>query len=183
MTTIRRLDAILSSLETVLIVVLTLVALTLAFLQVVLRYAFNTGIHWLEAALVTALVWAMLIGAVRAARDGLHPRVELVAAALPAKGRALLNVLALAAAFALSLYFLEDSLFYAGFLRMVNSLHPELGIPDIYPFLIVPIASGLMALRQALVAWALWFDPASHTPDRVFLERMADVQHAEGVMK
>ncbi|MGO4855326.1 TRAP transporter small permease [Phaeovulum sp. W22_SRMD_FR3] len=176
---IQRLDRILSGIETALIVGLTLSALGLAFLQVVLRYVFNTGLHWLEAALVIALVWAMLIGAVRAVRDGMHPRVELLAQILPARPRAVLNVLALAAAFGLSIYVLKDAVFYAGFLRMVQSIHPELGIPDIYPFLIIPIATGLMALRQALVAWALWSDPAALEPDRVFAERMDGRTHHE----
>lgn len=67
---IRAVDRALSALEITMIVVLTLAGLAMAFVQVILRYVFNTGVHWLEAGLVTALVWAMLFGAVRAVRTG-----------------------------------------------------------------------------------------------------------------
>lgn len=165
---VARLDAILRATESTLIVILTLIGLGMAFLQVILRYVFNTGIHWLEAGLVTALVWAMLIGAVRAVREGLHPRVDLLPTLVPAKFRALLNVAALAATLALMIYFLLDSIFYARFLNRFNALHPELGIKQLYPFLIIPIVTALMTLRYGLLAWALWFRPDALSADEQF---------------
>lgn len=177
---IQRIDRGLSAFETIMIVGLTLLALGMAFAQVIMRYAFNTGIHWLESALVTALVWAMLLGAVRATRDGLHPRVELVAALVPAWLRAILNFLALGAAFALSVFYLKDSYFYADFLMMIDSTHPELGIPDIYAFVIIPVITGLMAVRQIFLAIALWSDPSSHEPDRLFRIMMGDNAPRQG---
>ena len=82
---IQKIDRALCAFETLMVVTLTLAGLAMAFVQVVLRYLFNTGVHWLEAGLVTALVWAMLFGAVRAVREGSHPRVELLPAMMPPK--------------------------------------------------------------------------------------------------
>ena len=155
-------------------VVLTLVGLAFAFLQVVLRYVFNTGIHWLEAGLVTALIWAMLIGAVRAVREGYHPRVELLPNLVSPKVRAVLNFAAMTAAFLLAAFFLWDSVFYANFLNMIGATHPELGIKQVYPFLIVPIITALMLVRYALVAWALFSEPDSHAPDATFRRMVGD---------
>ena len=169
-----RLDRALCVIESLLIVTLTLIGLVLATLQVVLRYVFNTGIHWLEAGLVTALIWAMLIGAVRAVREGVHPRVDLVPVLAARRVRAILNFLALAAAFLLACYFLWDSVFYARFLNTINALHPELGIKQVYPFLIVPIITALMALRYGLVAWALCFQPDAHSPEEQFRLEVGD---------
>ncbi|SIO07431.1 TRAP transporter large permease [Vannielia litorea] len=59
---IQLLDRLLSTYEKALIVVLTLAALVMAFSQVVLRYAFNTGIHWLEAGLAQAFVGHLRAG-------------------------------------------------------------------------------------------------------------------------
>lgn len=167
---LKRLDDILSAIEVALIVSLTLAGLAMAFVQVVLRYVFNTGVHWLEAGLVTALIWAMLIGAVRAVRQGLHPRVDLVVDMVSPRGRAVLNFLALLATLALIGLFLWDAIFYGSFINMINVLHPELGIKLIYPFLIIPISMGLMAVRYALLAVAFWRQPDSHSLDGAFRE-------------
>ncbi|WP_368188551.1 TRAP transporter small permease [Aestuariibius sp. HNIBRBA575] len=172
---IKKLDRLLSTIEIWSMVTLTLVGLAFAFLQVVLRYVFNTGIHWLEAGLVTALIWAMLIGSVRAVREGYHPRVDLVPNLVGPKARATLNVLALASAFLLSCVFLWDSVFYAKFINMINALHPELGIKQVYPFLIVPIITFLMLIRYGLVAWTLVTDPSSHAPDATFRRSVGDL--------
>jgi TRAP-type C4-dicarboxylate transport system permease small subunit len=155
-------------------VALTLVGLTFAFLQFVLRYVFNTGIHWLEAGLVTALIWAMLIGAVRAVREGFHPRVELLPNLVSPKLRAVLNVLAIGAAFLMAAYFLWDAVFYARFVNMIGATHPELGVKQVYPFLIVPIITALMLLRYGLLAWALFSEPDSHAPDATFRRKVGD---------
>jgi len=177
---IKALDRLLCSLENVMIVVLTLAGLVMAFLQVVLRYVFNTGIHWLEAGLITALVWAMLFGASRAVREGLHPRVELLPHLAGPRTRALLNFLGLAAALALSVYFLWDSIFFAHFVNMINALHPELGIKQVYPFLIVPIITAMLTLRYGLLLWVLFSKPDAMSADELFRAQTAPAQPGYG---
>ncbi|GLQ35082.1 hypothetical protein GCM10007939_13650 [Amylibacter marinus] len=162
---LKKFDGLLSVIETWFMVSLFLLGLALATLQVVLRYVFNTGIHWLEAGLVTALIWAMLFGAVRAVRDGFHPRVDLVPSLASPKVRAVLNFIGIGSAFALSTYVLIDAVFYAKFINMINVLHPELEIKMVYPFLIVPIMAALMTLRYALVLYTLCFNPSATSPD------------------
>lgn len=169
---IRQIDRALCAFETAMSVGLTLLGLGLAFLQVVLRYVFGTGIHWLEAALVTALVWGMLFGAVRAVREGAHPRVELLPAMMPRRVRAVMNVLAWSATTALVVFYLSDAVFYAKFLKMINALHPELGILQLWPFLITPLMTALMALRYALLAVVLWHRPDSETPEFDYREAL-----------
>lgn len=170
---VRWLDRILCLVEDVFIVVLTLAALVMATAQVVLRYVFSTGIHWLEAALVTAVIWAMLLGASRAVREGLHPRVDLLAHIVRRPFRVVLNGLALAAALALSIVILSDSVFYAQFLQMINALHPELGINQVYPFLIVPVMATMMTVRYLLLGWAMLSDPGTLSPEGLFRAKVA----------
>lgn len=169
---IQKIDRALCAFETLMVVTLTLAGLAMAFVQVVLRYLFNTGVHWLEAGLVTALVWAMLFGAVRAVREGSHPRVELLPAMMPPKIAATMNCAALIATFALVVFYLSDAVFYGKFLNMINALHPELEIKQVYPFLVIPIITALMALRYGLLAIVLWRTPATHTPEFDYRERM-----------
>ncbi len=171
---IKLIDKWLCHIEDLLIVVLTVLGLGMATLQVILRYVFNTGIHWLEAGLVTALIWAMLFGAVRAVREGHHPRVDLIPHLVPPAARAALNAVALIATGALVLFFLSDAVFYARFLNMINALHPELGVLQLYPFLIVPIITALMAIRYAMIAWALFKSPDAMSPEGNFRMLMGE---------
>ena len=53
-------------------------ALVVGVGQVFARYVLNLGVVWSEEAFVKFTVWACLIGAARAVRDGLHVRVDLV---------------------------------------------------------------------------------------------------------
>lgn len=179
----KKLDDILSLIENTLIVVLTLAGLAMAFLQVILRYVFNTGIHWLEAGLVTALIWAMLLGSVRAVRDGLHPRVDLLPLIVPPKVRALLNFISLGITFLLVGYFFLDSIYYASFIDTINVLHPEFGFKQLYPFLIIPIVTALMTLRYAMLAWGLWFNPSAEDIEENYRELLKKNSVKEQVKK
>lgn len=181
---IRIFDRALSALEITMIVGLTLVGLAMAFVQVILRYVFNTGIHWLEAGLVTAVVWAMMFGALRAVRMGAHPRVDLVHGLVAARARAVLNCLALLVTLALTGFYFWDSVFYASFLNKINALHPEFGIKQVYPFLIIPMITGLMLVRYLMLAVTLWRTPGSLHPELDFCAAMGgDQPEAEGAVK
>ncbi|MEZ5726481.1 MAG: TRAP transporter small permease subunit [Paracoccaceae bacterium] len=177
---IRAVDRALSALEITMIVVLTLAGLAMAFVQVILRYVFNTGVHWLEAGLVTALVWAMLFGAVRAVRTGAHPRVDLLHTMVGARTRVVLNLLALLVTMALTGFYLWDSVFYASFLNKINALHPEFGIKQVYPFLIIPIITALMLIRYLMLAVALWRTPGTLHPEPDFAAAMDGEPTREG---
>ncbi len=163
---LKKFDGVLCVIENWFMVVLLLAGLAMATLQVILRYLFNTGIHWLESGLVTALIWAMLFGAVRAVRDGFHPRVDLLPNLVGPKVRVVLNFMSIGAAFALSLYVFFDAAFYAKFLNMINALHPELEIKMVYPFLIIPIMTALMTVRYGLIAYTLFYNPSTLWPDQ-----------------
>ncbi len=179
---LRKLDDVLCVIEDWIMVGLFIAGLVMAFLQVVLRYLFNTGIHWLEAGLVTALIWAMLFGAVRAVRDGFHPRVDLLPSLVSPKVRAVLNFMAIGSAFLLSSYVLIDSVFYAKFLNMINALHPELGIKLFYPFLIIPVITVLMTLRYGLLIYTLFYKPDAHAPEDQFRDHIG-AKYQKGIVE
>lgn len=59
------------------------VMVTLVFGNVVLRYAFNTGIAWAEELARLMFVWLIFLGAVLALREHAHLGVEMLQAKLP----------------------------------------------------------------------------------------------------
>ncbi|MGQ7847382.1 TRAP transporter small permease [Granulosicoccus sp. 3-233] len=164
----RMLDRVLSSVERFMMIALTLAGLTMAVVQVVLRYVFNTGIHWLEAGLVTALIWAMLFGASRAIREGYHPRVDLLPGMVGARARAILNLLMLLVTAALCLYYLYDSIFYARFINRIGALHPEIGFKQIYFFIIIPVTMLFFSLRYLMIIWGIRKQADTHSLEKTF---------------
>lgn len=177
---LRTLDRVLCGIETVMMVAMTLLGLFGAVLQVVLRYVFNLGIHWLEAGVVTALVWGMLFAAARAVREGYHPRVELLAMALPKGPRIVLNFTVLLLSLGLCLFYLNDTVFYANFVATIELSHPELGVPFLWPYVVAPVTMALFSLRYALLIVALIRDPASLELEAPFRARIGAKAQAEG---
>ncbi|MEI4471065.1 TRAP transporter small permease [Frigidibacter sp. MR17.24] len=167
----KQLDRLMSAVELAVIFAGTTIGLGLAVLQVVLRYVFSTGIHWLEAGAVTALVWAMLMGASRAVREGVHPRVDLLAMALPPRPRAVLNTIALGAALVLAAFYARDAIHYASFVQTIGITHPEFGVSVLWPFAILPVILVFLVIRYAMVIAALWRAP-DLAPEEAFIARV-----------
>ncbi|MEM1485456.1 TRAP transporter small permease [Oscillospiraceae bacterium PP1C4] len=67
----------------------TMLALMVAlvFMNVILRYFFNSGITWSEEMARYLFVWTIYIGAIGAMRDNEHLGVDTVIRRLPAKGQ------------------------------------------------------------------------------------------------
>lgn len=58
---LKRIDKTMATFETLWIGILSVAALVIGVMQVVLRYAFNTGFEWNEAVFILLTIWAMLI--------------------------------------------------------------------------------------------------------------------------
>ena len=52
------------------------------FVNVVMRYALNTGLTWSEEVAVNLFVWVIFLGAVLAGLEGLHIKVDLLTSRL-----------------------------------------------------------------------------------------------------
>jgi TRAP-type C4-dicarboxylate transport system permease small subunit len=147
---LSRLDRLLSILESVVIGSLTMIALGLGTMQVVLRYVFNTGFHWSEAAFMLFTVTAMLFAGSRAVRDDKHVRVELLAMALSDRWNQRMNIVSHTASLALCGYFIYCGVLYVLFAHMIDSVSPETGIPDWITYLLVPLTMGLFSVRYII---------------------------------
>ena len=55
----------------------------LVFINVVLRYCFNTGLTWSDEAAVNLFVWFIFLGGILAGIDGLHLKVDVFTGRLP----------------------------------------------------------------------------------------------------
>jgi C4-dicarboxylate transporter DctQ subunit len=141
------LDRIANSVVSATVVVLTLAALVIGTMQVVLRYAFNTGYPWSEGIFVMLTVWAMLLAGIRTARDGLHVRVDVALMLMPAKLRAFCEGVAVVAAIALSAFYAYCGALYLQFVWNIDATSAETYLPVWVIYLIVPVSMAGFCLR------------------------------------
>lgn len=160
---LAKIDQVLARLEALIIVALCSAALFLGVMQVFLRYVVNTGFHWNEAVFVTLTIWAMLIGGGRAIREGLHPRVEIIANILPERAVHFCNLIALLCALALSTLFMFCGFLYTRFVNSMGIADIDSGIPDAITYAIVPIAMFVFVVRY-IIKIIDWFkDPGEYS--------------------
>ncbi len=131
-------------------------ALVVGVGQVFARYVLNLGVVWSEEAFVKFTVWACLIGAARAVRDGLHVRVDLVLDQLAPPVRRAAELLNIAINLVFCGVLLWAALGYLDFLLMVGTTNVESGAPEWVAYLVTPLFLALMCVRYvALVPAAI----------------------------
>lgn len=125
------------------------------FLQVILRYGFNTALQWSEEVAAMAMVWAVYMGAALCVRERFHIRILAGVMLLPR--RLAMGVILLADGLwaAFSVFMLVVSVDYLTVLWQFTSRTPRLGIDQFYPQSILVIGYALMLLRliQIYVRW------------------------------
>lgn len=150
---LRRLDRVLCWLEDAFIASLLLSASVIIFVNVVMRYVFNTGFVWAEEFVRYEIVWLVFIGGSVATRKGIHIGVEAVLHVLP-------SVLARALKVTVGLVcigFCAALIWYGAELvaqtRMFRQRSSAMQVPFWVVQLAVPVGAGLMALRFAERLW------------------------------
>jgi C4-dicarboxylate transporter, DctQ subunit len=146
-TALNVLDTLFSWIESIMIIVLMLVATALGLTQIVLRYIFNTGISGLETYFVIVTAAAMLLSGTRAVRDDKHVRVELLALVSSPRVNALLQITSNLLGFMLCAFLFYACYSYTVFTQMMETVSLETGLPDWQISLIATFCLGMFALR------------------------------------
>jgi C4-dicarboxylate transporter DctQ subunit len=145
----------------------------LAFVNVVLRYAFNYSLTWAGELTNYLFIWGALFGAAYGFKKGIHISVTVLIAQLPAAiGKALLI-------FAHTISFLYlVAMSYFGYqlvllLADINIMSVDLEIPTWIPNLVLPLAFGAAAFR----AGEKIYEVASTDADEVMKKNEDEVIH------
>jgi len=120
----------------------------IVFFNVVLRYGFNSGIHWAEEISLVIVIWFTFISMALGVKENLHINVSVLPRKLPAK-------------FFLSLDVLKDLLeVLIGFVMIIygwrltlngaKSFLPATQIPNSINYLVLPIAGIFIILYAAI---------------------------------
>jgi C4-dicarboxylate transporter DctQ subunit len=135
-------------------IILLLTAMTLlTFVQVVLRYVFNSGIVWALEATTYMFAWLVLVGMSYGVKVGFHIGIDAVVKLLPSRGQRVVGVLA-----GLLCLLYAVLLFYGGYnyidTMLMLGVHAEdIPLPRWLLSIILPIGFGLLALRLLQVLW------------------------------
>lgn len=143
----KRLERTLSLAEDTFISILLLAASAILFVNVVLRYVFNTGFIWAEEMVRYQIVWLVFVGASVAARKGIHIGVDAVVQIMPAPVQKAVRI----AVYLLCIAFCGILLFYGVELmlqtRAFNQRTPAMQAPFWLAQLAIPTGAALMGLR------------------------------------
>ena len=147
----RRTDEVIDRVEQTLITILLSLMIAIAFLQIVLRNIFATGITWADPLVRNLVLWVGFVGAAIATREGKHITIDLLPQWVPQQVKTIIGVIIqLFAAFICGLLTFAAVKFVRNE-SLMGSISFA-GIPAWVPQLILPITFGIMALRFCLLA-------------------------------
>jgi len=129
------------------VVVFLSVASILAFVEVVLRYAFFSSITWSSEVVVVCIIWAVFIGLSISLRKGAHIKVEVVVDLFSGKKKFAVVLLSTLIGFAFALFLFLYSTKYAAFLKESGEISITTDIPEYIYFLALPIGGLLFSIR------------------------------------
>jgi C4-dicarboxylate transporter, DctQ subunit len=140
--------------EWVVVVMLALMTL-LTFLQVVMRYAFNSGYSW--ALELTTVFFAMMIfvGISYGVRVGAHIGVDALVKKLPPGLRRATSIVVVLLCLFYAGMVIYGSWIYVSKMKMVGIELEDLPIPIWVVRSVLPLGYALLALRLVQVLWAL----------------------------
>jgi C4-dicarboxylate transporter DctQ subunit len=138
-----------------------LAAMTLlTFLQVVLRYGFNSGLIWSLETTVYLFTWLVLLGISGGVRNDRHIAVEFVTDRLPTAARKMAALMAIGFTLLYAALMFIGSWALIGRLYDFGSLAHDIPLPRWLLLSALPIGFALLGLRIGQAALAIWNDSA-----------------------
>ncbi len=133
---------------------LLLVGMTLlVFAEVVMRFGFNSGIHWAQEVTLLMSAWFVLFGASYGVKVGCHIGVDVFVKMLPSGTHRVVTIIALLLCLFYCGLFLYGSWIYLGKLHLIGIELEDLPVPKWIPTSILFIGFSLLALRLLQLLW------------------------------
>lgn len=147
---------IINRLEEVLMAFLLALMTVLTALQVLLRYAFNTGLIWSLEATTYSFAWLVLLGMSYCVRTRTHIAVDLLVKQFNERNRKLLGILAIAICLAYSLLMLHGSSMFVQRLYTLGHEARDLPFARWLLTIMLPLGFALLAWRFVQLGLSIW---------------------------
>jgi TRAP-type C4-dicarboxylate transport system permease small subunit len=145
----ERTDEIIDHAEQALLVLLLSLMILIAFLQILLRNLFSTGLTWGDPLVRNLVLWVGFIGAAIATKEGKHITIDLALRWKPSLAKTFIELIA-----HLFSFLICGLLTYGAIKFLKNEFERGsmafLGIPSWIPEIILPVTFGLMTFRFGL---------------------------------
>lgn len=142
-------DEAIAKVEQTLIVTFLSFMIFVAFLQIVLRNVFSTGLDWGDSFLRNLVLWIGFIGATLATKEGKHINIDIISRWLPSLGRNIVTLITHLFSFSVCCLLTYAALkFIRNEVQMGN--RTLLNIPAWIPEMILPMTFSLMTFRFGL---------------------------------
>ncbi len=164
---LERADEVINRAEQVLLVLLLSLMILIAFLQIILRNLFSTGLAWGDPLVRNLVLWVGFIGAAIATREGKHITIDVAQRWKPSLAKTLVEALTHLFSFIISgVLTLAALKFIKNETQMGGTAF--LGIPPWILEIILPLTLGLMTFRFGLrlLESLMRIRSAERTPDR-----------------
>lgn len=145
----ERMDESIDRVEGSLLVILLSLMIVTAFLQIVLRNVFATGLTWGDSLVRDLVLWVGFIGATLATREGKHINIDVISRWFPSLGKPLIDFITQWASFIICGFLTIAALKFVKNESQMGTVS-FLGIPSWIPGAILPVTFGLMTLRFGL---------------------------------
>jgi C4-dicarboxylate transporter DctQ subunit len=146
----------LNYLEEFLMATLLAVMTLLTSLQVLLRYAFSTGMIWSLEATTYCFAWLVLIGMSYCVRTQSHIALDLLVKQFKSRWRRLIGIFAIMVCIAYSLLMFYGSFIFVQRLYWLGNDARDLPIARWILTIILPIGFALLTLRFVQLGLAIW---------------------------
>jgi len=155
------LRGVINRLEEGLLAVLLTLMTVLTFVQVVLRYAFNSGIAWSLEATTYSFAALVFIGMSYGVRTHTHIAVDLFTRKLPKKIERSVNIFAIAACLVYAALMLYGSMVFVERLLDLGNYARDVPAPKWLLTVTMPLGFALLAFRFLEAGWHLLHDDGS----------------------
>ncbi|AXF58001.1 TRAP transporter small permease [Salicibibacter kimchii] len=142
-----KLNKFLDHLEEYFGVISLIAASGLIFLNVVMRYVFNTSIPWSGEAARYLIIWFIFIGSSFAVRERAHAKVDVLVSYVSARVKKVLSILASFFAIIFCVFLIVSGIQTIQNVAAFSSITPALEIPMYIPYLAIPFGASLMLYR------------------------------------
>jgi len=135
---------------------LLLVAMTLlVFLEVVMRFVFNSGFLWAQELTLLLSAWLVLFGASYGLKVGAHIGVDAFVRKLPALGQRIVSAVAVVFSLVYCGLFLYGSWIYLGKMHKIHLELEDLPLERWMAHSILVIGLTLLSLRLLILLWRI----------------------------
>lgn len=135
---------------------LLLLSMTLlVFAEVVMRFGFNSGIHWAQELTLTLAGWFVLFGASYGVKVGAHIGVDVFVKMLPHNVHRVVTIIAVLLCLIYCGIFLYGSWVYLSKLHMIGIEMEDMPVPKWMAMSILVIGFALLIIRFLQLLWKL----------------------------